>query len=173
MKFITLGSRLVPAIGLGTNKLTGPAGVDIITKALQIGYRHIDTAQLYENEADVGKAIIQSGVPRQEIYLTTKIWPSNLGADRFLPSIKESLRKLNTDYVDLLLIHWPSHQWEVTEYMPRLMATQELGLAKDIGVSNFNISQLKAAQKSGAPIVTNQVEFNPWINQTKLHRWMH
>ncbi len=173
MKFITLGSRPVPAIGLGTYKITGHAAVDIIRKAIRIGYRHIDTAQLYENEVEIGRAIIESGVSRQEIYLATKVWPSNLSEDRFLPSVKESLRKLKTDYADLLLIHWPSHQMDVEEYMPALMTAQKLGLAKDIGVSNFNIAQLKAALKSGARIVTNQVEFNPWINQTKLHGWMH
>lgn len=173
MKYISLGSRPVPAIGLGTYKLTGPVAIDVIRKALLLGYRHIDTAQLYENEREVGKAINTSGVPREEIFLTTKVWPSNLHQDRFMPSVLESLRKLNTDHVDLLLVHWPHQQVPVEDYMPRMMEAQQSGFAKEIGVSNFNIPQLKAAIKTGARIVTNQVEFHPWVNQTKLHAWMH
>ncbi len=172
MKYITLGSASVPAIGLGTYKIKGPEAVAIIRKAIDIGYRHIDTAQLYDNEEEVGQAILESGIPRNEIFLTTKVWPSNLGEERFLPSVEQSLKKLKTDYADLVLIHWPHHQFEVEDYITRLMEIQQQGLAKNIGVSNFNISQIKTAQKTGANIVTNQVEFHPWINQTKLHLWM-
>jgi len=172
MKYITLGVSQVPAIGLGTYKLQGAVAIDVIRKAIAIGYRHIDTAQLYENEKEVGEAIQTSGVPRDEIFLTTKIWPSNLHEDRFMRSLEESLRKLRTDHVDLLLIHWPHQQLLIEDYMPRLMMAQQAGLAKEIGVSNFNISQLKTALKTGAGVVTNQVEFHPWINQTKLHGWM-
>ena len=92
MKFITLGNRPVPALGLGTYKLTGHEAINIISHALSIGYRHIDTAQLYENEKEVGQAIIHSNVAREEIYLVTKVWPSNLHVDRFIPSVHESLR---------------------------------------------------------------------------------
>lgn len=172
MKYITLGSSNVPAIGMGTYKITGPEAVDTIKKALQIGYRHLDTAQLYDNEREVGEAIIASGIPREEIFLTTKVWPSNLTGDKFLPSVIESLQKLKTGYVDLLLIHWPHHQMRVEEYITTLTKIQQLGLAKEIGVSNFNIAQLKDALNSGARIVTNQVEFHPWINQGKLYEFM-
>lgn len=172
MKYIKLGAQSVPAIGLGTYKLKGPDAIDIMSQALSLGYRHIDTAQLYENEDEVGSAIIESGITRNEIYLTTKVWPSNLSRERFLPSVEESLSKLKTDHVDLLLIHWPHLHLKVEEYMPSLIKARELGYTKEIGVSNFNIVQLKSALKSGAEIVTNQVEFHPWINQTKLHGWM-
>ncbi len=172
MKHIIIGSTSVPAIGLGTYKLLGPEAVVIIRKAIHFGYRHIDTAQLYDNESEVGNAIATSGVPRDEIFLTTKVWPSNLGEERFLLSVEQSLKKLQTDYADLLLIHWPHHQFEIEDYVTRLMEIQQQGLAKNIGVSNFNISQIKTAQKTGANIVTNQVEYHPWINQTKLHLWM-
>lgn len=172
MKFITLGKHSVPAIGLGTYKLTGPGAVDIIAKAIEIGYRHIDTAQLYDNENEVGQAIPNSGIPREEIFLTTKVWPSNLPGHRFIPSVKESLQKLKTDHVDLLLIHWPHQIMKVEDYIPFLIEARNSGLAKEIGVSNFNIQQLKSALKLAPEIVTNQVEFHPWVNQTKLYTWM-
>lgn len=173
MKYITLGDRHVPAIGLGTYKLTGLNAVEIVRQALRIGYRHIDTAQLYENEKEIGDAVRLSGIPREEIFITTKVWPSNLREDKFMPSVETSLEKLQVTYVDLLLIHWPHQLLEVQEYTRILMKAQAAGYAKEIGVSNFNIGQLKAALKTGARIVTNQVEFHPWINQMKLQTWMN
>jgi len=172
MKFIPLGKSSVSALGLGTYKLTGPGAVGIIRKAIHVGYRHIDTAQLYENENEVGQAIIDLGIPREEIFLVTKVWPSNLHKDRFIPSVHDSLRKLKTDYVDLLLIHWPHQAFHVEDYIPFLIQARDAGLTKEIGVSNFNIAQIKSALKLTTDIVTNQVEFHPWINQTKLYNWM-
>src|SRR5688500_5259112 len=172
MKYITLGNQSVPAIGLGTYKLTGPTAIDIISNAIQIGYRHLDTAQLYDNEKEVGIAVRDSGISRNDFFITTKVWPSNLGAERFIPSVEESLSKLKMDYVDLLLIHWPHQEIHVEDYVNILMEAQQKGYAKEIGVSNFNITQLKQAKKNGAEIVTNQIEFHPWINQTKLYDWM-
>lgn len=172
MKYITLGNYSVPAIGLGTYKLTGPPAIDIISKAIQIGYRHLDTAQLYDNEKEVGIAVKNSGIARNEFFITTKVWPSNLGKEKFLPSVEESLLKLKMDYVDLLLIHWPHQELHVEDYVNTLMQAQQIGYAKTIGVSNFNITQLKQAKNTGAEVVTNQIEFHPWINQTKLYNWM-
>lgn len=172
MKYITLGRLEFPAIGLGTYKIIGPQAVDIIRNAILMGYRHLDTAQLYDNEREIGWAIIESGIPRNEIFITTKVWPSNLTADKFLPSVEESLVKMKTDYADLLLVHWPHHQLPVEEYIPSLIQAQQKGLAREIGVSNFNIAQLKSAIEAGANIVTNQVEFHPWINQVKLHSYL-
>lgn len=172
MKFIPLGKHSVPALGLGTYKLTGPGAIDIIHKAIDIGYRHIDTAQLYDNENEVGQAILNSGIPRKEIFLVTKVWPSNLHKDRFIKSVKESLQKLKTDYVDLLFIHWPHQSMKVEEYVPFLVEARDAGLTLEIGVSNFNIPQLKTALKLAPDIVVNQVEFHPWINQTKPYDWM-
>ena len=172
MKYITLDTRSVPAIGLGTYKLTGPAAIEIIRKAIHIGYRHIDTAQLYDNEKEIGIALSDSGVPRNRIFITSKVWPSNLTKDRLINSVEESLEKIKLQYFDLLLVHWPHHELLVEEYMQTMMRVQEAGLTKDIGVSNFNIAQLKAALKSGARIVANQIEFHPWINQVKVMEFM-
>lgn len=172
MKYITLGNTDVPAIGLGTYKLTGPEAIGVITTAMEIGYRHIDTAQLYDNEKEVGLAIHHSGLTREEIFLTTKVWPSNLREDKFMPSVERSLEKLGTGYVDLLLIHWPHQTLTVESYVETLMKCQQRGLARLIGVSNFNIAQLKATIRTGADIVTNQIEFHPWINQSRLHQWL-
>ena len=172
MKYIQLGTRNFPAIGLSTYKLVGTTATNVILKAIELGYRHIDTAQLYENEAAIGAALEQSGLQREEFYLTTKVWPSNLSEERFLRSVKESLRLLKVDHVDLLLIHWPHHQHPVRDYIQRLIQAQESGLATEIGVSNFNVAQLNAALQEGARIVTNQVEFHPWVNQEKLRNFM-
>src|SRR5687767_9830171 len=150
MKYITLGNQSVPAIGLGTYKLTGPTAIDIISQAIRIGYRYLDTAQLYDNEKEIGIAVRDSGIARTEFFITTKVWPSNLGPDRFLPSVEESLSKMKMDYVDLLLIHWPHQELHVEDYISILMQAQQKGFAKAIGVSNFNIAQLKDAIKTGA-----------------------
>ncbi|RTL24144.1 MAG: 2,5-didehydrogluconate reductase B, partial [Rhodocyclaceae bacterium] len=98
----------IPAFGLGTFRLQGQTVIDSVTQALELGYRAIDTAQIYANEAEVGQAIAQSGVPRDALFLTTKIWTENYTRDRLLPSLRESLDKLGTDAVDLALIHWPA-----------------------------------------------------------------
>ncbi len=172
MKYITLDNTPIPALGLGTYRLTGNMAVDIVSDALAIGYRLIDTAQLYENEKEIGRAIRESNVSRDDIYLVTKVWPSNFQKNHFIPSVKESLHKLNTDYIDLLLIHWPHDSIPVRDYIPLLIETKTSGLTRNIGVSNFNIAQLKTTIDMGAPIVTNQVEFHPWINQRNLHAWM-
>jgi 2,5-diketo-D-gluconate reductase B len=172
MKMIKIGSLQVPAIGLGTYKLTGKDAIDIMLDAFRIGYRLIDTAQLYHNEEEVGTAIRQSGLRREEIKLITKVWPTNFSKDRFIPSVKESLKKLNTSYVDLLLIHWPHPQSEVNQYIHFLAQVQEEGMAKEIGVSNYNISQLEAVQRAGVNIVTNEIEYHPWIDPHKVIDWM-
>ena len=172
MKLITLGSLQVPAIGLGTYKLTGDEAVTILLDAFRIGYRLIDTAQLYHNEEEVGTAIKQSGLPREEIKLITKVWPTNFSKDRFIPSVKESLKKLKTDHVDLLLIHWPHPQLEVKQYIHLLAQAQHDGMTKDIGVSNYNVAQLKEVQQESVNIVVNEIEYHPWINQSKLTDYM-
>ncbi len=172
MKIIKLRTLQVPAIGLGTYKLTGKGAIDIMLAAFSIGYRLIDTAQLYHNEEEVGTAIRQSGLQREEINLITKVWPTNFSEDRFIPSVKESLKKLKTNYVDLLLIHWPHHQLKVSQYVHFLAQAQAEGLAKEIGVSNYNIAQLEAVRQAGVSIVTNEIEYHPWIDQRKITHWM-
>lgn len=137
----------VPSFGLGTFRLTGQTVIDSVKSALAVGYRVIDTAQIYKNEAEVGQAIAESGVPRSELFITTKIWVDNYAADKLIPSLRDSLQKLRTDYVDLLLIHWPApgNGVELPEYMKALADAKQQGLARQIGVSNFNIELTRQA----------------------------
>jgi len=157
----------VPAFGLGTFRLKDQVVIDSVTTGLELGYRVIDTAQIYGNEAEVGQAVAQSGVPRDQLYITTKIWTDNFAADKLIPSLKESLAKLKTDYVDLTLIHWPSPQGKVavTEFMGALLEAKKQGLTREIGVSNFTVALMKEAIAAvGAEhIATNQIELHPYL----------
>ncbi|MGY2291481.1 2,5-didehydrogluconate reductase DkgB [Pseudomonas sp. SDO528_S397] len=157
----------IPAFGLGTFRLQGQVVIDSVRTGLELGYRVIDTAQIYENEADVGQAIADSGVPREDLFITSKIWVSNFAEGQLIPSLKESLRKLKTDYLDLTLIHWPSPQDQVpvAEFMGQLLEAKRLGLTRQIGVSNFTVELMKQAIAAvGAEhIATNQVELHPYL----------
>ena len=161
----------IPSFGLGTFRLTGQAVIDSVKSALELGYRVIDTAQIYGNEADVGQAIFESGVPRDELFITTKIWVDNYAADKLIPSLRESLAKLRTDHVDLLLIHWPApgNGVELREYMT-VLADAKQGLTRQIGVSNFNIELTRQAIEvvGKGEIATNQIELSPYLQNTKL-----
>ncbi|MEB3901525.1 2,5-didehydrogluconate reductase DkgB [Pseudomonas juntendi] len=162
----------IPSFGLGTFRLTGQAVIDSVKSALELGYRVIDTAQIYGNEADVGQAIAESGVPRSELFITTKIWVDNYAADKLIPSLRESLAKLRTDYVDLLLIHWPApgNGVELVEYMTALAEAKKQGLTRQIGVSNFNIELTRQAIEvvGEGEIATNQIELSPYLQNAKL-----
>lgn len=157
----------VPAFGLGTFRLKDQVVIDSVSTGLELGYRVIDTAQIYGNEAEVGKAIAASGVPRDELFITTKIWTDNFAADKLIPSLKESLAKLQTDHVDLTLIHWPSPKGEVLvkEFMTALLEAKEQGLTRQIGISNFTVALMQEAiDVVGAEnIATNQVELHPYL----------
>jgi len=162
----------VPAFGLGTFRLKGQTVIDSVRDALDLGYRAIDTAQIYGNEAEVGQAIADSGVPREQIYLTTKIWIAQFKRDDLLASLRESLRKLRTDQVDLTLIHWPSpnNQVPMAEYLNALAEAKAQGLTREIGVSNFTVALMgQAIEVLGAKeIATNQVEIHPYLQSRKL-----
>ena len=162
----------VPAFGVGTFRLKGQVVIDSVKNALELGYRAIDTAQIYENEAEVGQAIAESGVPRDQLFITSKIWVSNFAHDKLIASLKDSLKKLRTDHLDLTLIHWPSPNNEVpvAEFMGALLEAKKLGLTKEIGVSNFTIDLLKDAIAAvGAEnIATNQIELHPYLQNRKL-----
>ncbi|MFJ4345697.1 2,5-didehydrogluconate reductase DkgB [Pseudomonas sp. NPDC089401] len=162
----------IPSFGLGTFRLTGQTVIDSVKAALELGYRAIDTAQIYKNEADVGQAIAESGVARSELFITTKIWVENYAADKLLPSLRESLQKLRTDHVDLLLIHWPApgNGVELAEYMQALAEAKQLGLTRQIGVSNFNIELTRQAIAvvGQGEIATNQIELSPYLQNAKL-----
>lgn len=157
----------LPEIGLGTFRLKGQEVIDSVTSALALGYRHIDTAQMYGNEQDVGEAIRQSGVPRDEIFLTTKVWWDSLEHDELIASLEESCRKLGVERVDLALIHWPSPKGEIpmAEIIGALNEAREKGLSRYIGVSNFTTSQIDEALAvpGGERLVTNQVEVHPFL----------
>ncbi|MET0351199.1 MAG: 2,5-didehydrogluconate reductase DkgB [Rhizobacter sp.] len=160
-------STHIPSLGLGTFRLKGAAALDSVSQGLQAGYRLIDTAQIYGNEAEVGQAIADSGVPRRDLFLTTKVWTEHLAKDRLADSLKESLRKLRTDRVDLTLIHWPSPGGAVpvAEFMGALADAQDQGLTRLIGVSNFNNALLEEAIGAvGADrIATHQIELHPYL----------
>lgn len=157
----------IPAFGLGTFRLQGQVVIDSVSTGLALGYRVIDTAQIYENEADVGQAIADSGIPRSELFITSKIWIANFAEGQLIPSLKESLRKLQTDYLDLTLIHWPSpeDQVPVAEFMGQLLEAKRQGLTRQIGISNFTVELMKQAIDAvGAEhIATNQIELHPYL----------
>lgn len=157
----------IPAFGLGTFRLKGQVVIDSVKTALELGYHAIDTAQIYGNEAEVGQAIAESGVPREQLFLTTKIWTEQLAGDRLIPSLKDSLNKLRTEYLDLTLIHWPSPGGAVplAETLAVLMEAKAQGLTRQIGVSNFTVDLMKQAIAAvGAEhIATNQVELHPYL----------
>lgn len=162
----------IPALGLGTFRLKEQQVIDSLRSGLELGYRHIDTAQIYGNEAQVGQAIAASGVARDELFVTTKIWIENLAADRLLPSLEDSLAKLRLAQLDLTLIHWPSPQdaIAVSDYLTTLLEAKRQGLTRQIGVSNFTIGHLRQAIDAvGAEqIATNQVEIHPFLQNRRL-----
>jgi 2,5-diketo-D-gluconate reductase B len=172
MRDIKIKDATVPALGFGTFQLEGDTAHKMVTAALATGYRHLDTAQMYQNEDAVGQAVKDSGVAREEVFLTTKVLPSNLAKKTFTPSVEESLRKLKTEYVDLLLIHWPNAEVPVEEYITELVKAQEKGYAKHIGVSNHTIALLDKVLATGAGIITNQVEYHPFLNQDSLYSYL-
>lgn len=165
----------ISAFGLGTFRLKDDVVIASVKTALELGYRTVDTAQIYGNEAAVGQAIEESGVPREELFITTKIWTENLSKDKLIPSLKESLDKLRTDYVDLTLIHWPSpgDAVAVEETMLALLEAKKLGLTRNIGISNFTIPLMeKAIAAVGAEnIATNQIELSPYLQNRKVVNW--
>jgi len=159
----------IPALGFGTSPMTGSMAADEVVAALKAGYRHIDTARKYGTERTVGEAMRRSGVPRSEIFLTTKVSHEDLGADDFAKSVDDSLRALQTDYVDLLLVHWPNPEIPLAETMPALAKAKRQGKARQVGVANFNTTLLDQAIKlCPEPLVCLQAEYHPYLDQTKL-----
>ena len=159
----------IPALGFGTSPMTGSLSPDTVVAALHAGYRHIDTAWKYRTERAVGEALRASGVPRGDIFLTTKVSHEYLRADAFAKSVDESLAALKVDYVDLLLVHWPNPEIPLAETMPALAKAKQQGLARHIGVANFNIALLDQAIKlCPEPLVALQAEYHPYLDQSKL-----
>lgn len=166
MQYKTAQGSEVPDIGLGTYTLIGKECKNTVLKALELGYRHIDTAQIYQNEKEVGEAINLSGVHRDEIFLTTKVWYTNLEHDDVLQSVEESLRLLKTSYIDLLLIHWPNKQYPLGITLEAMLSLKDQGKILNIGVSNFTPKMTRyVIEDLRIPIFTNQVEYHPFLGQ--------
>jgi diketogulonate reductase-like aldo/keto reductase len=159
----------IPAIGLGTWQLRGDAAIRAVQAALEQGYRHVDTAAAYGNEAEIGEAIRSHVTPRADIFVTTKVWPSDLADGRLQKSAEASLRRLKIDQVDLLLIHWPSREVPFAEQIRALCKAKRQGLARHVGISNFPPRFVEAAvHYADEPIVTNQVEYHPYLDQSAV-----
>jgi 2,5-diketo-D-gluconate reductase B len=166
-KLIPVQNVKVPALGLGTWQLNGEECRQSVSEALAYGYRHIDTAEMYGNEEFVGQGLKDSGFSRQEFFLTTKVWYTNLTKDAVARSLEQSLKKLQTSYVDLLLIHWPNPDVPVGQTIEAMLELQQQGQIKHLGVSNFTASLLTEALRYG-PVFCNQVEYHPFLSQQKL-----
>ena len=159
----------IPKLGFGTWQLEDEDAARGVATALKTGYRHIDTAQIYGNEAAVGEGLKQSGLKRDEFFLTTKVWRDKFRDGDLQASVKESLDKLKTEYVDLLLLHWPVPEVPLSETMKALNEVKDAGLVKHIGVSNFTVDLMDQARAhSNAPLVANQVEYHPYLDQSAV-----
>ena len=159
----------MPVAGFGTSPLTGGLTAEVVAAALKAGYRHIDTARKYGTEAAVGEALRASGVPRSDVFLTTKVSHERLRPDDFARSVEESLAALGVDYVDLLMVHWPNPEIPLREYMPALAKAKRQGLARHIGVANFTTRLLEEATAlCPEPLAVLQAEYHPYLDQTKL-----
>lgn len=170
-------SNHIPSFGVGTFRLTGQTVIDSVRTALELGYRAVDTAQIYGNEAEVGQAVAGSGVPRADLFLTTKIWTDNYAKDKLVPSLRASLDKLRTDYVDLTLIHWPApgNGVALPEFMEALAEAKSLGLTRRIGISNFNVALTREAIDvvGKGEIATNQIELSPYLQNRTLTAFLN
>ena len=156
----------MPVIGLGTWEMTGSTCIRGVGSALNLGYRHIDTAQIYGNEREVGKGIMESGVSRVEIFITTKVATFNLTPAGIRRTVPESLEKLGTHYVDLLLIHWPTRSMVLEDCLETMFVLKENGLVRNVGVSNFDPELFKKALEIG-PVLTNQLKFTPYHKESE------
>jgi 2,5-diketo-D-gluconate reductase B len=162
------GAR-IPLVGLGTWELRGRTCVRMVEEALRLGYRHVDTAELYDNEYEVGEGLRASGVAREEVFVTTKIWPSHFAARELERAAKESLTRLKLAPVDLLLLHWPNPRIALRETIGALCKVKRAGLARHIGVSNFTVALIEeAVGLADEPLVCNQIEVHPFIDQSKV-----
>ena len=171
MKYWTITDQeqaKVPKLGFGTYRLFHQSAVSAVEEALKIGFRHIDTAQIYQNEKEVGEGIRFSKIPREEIFLVTKVWRDSLQPEKVIQTTKESLRRLRMDYVDLLLIHWPNPEVPLNETLSAMESLVREGKTHFIGVSNFPSATLREAKKICPLIITNQVEYHTLLSQEKM-----
>jgi 2,5-diketo-D-gluconate reductase B len=169
MQIIEANGARIPAIGLGTMTLKENACVDMVSAALRGGYSHLDTAQMYGNEREVGEGMRASGVARENVFLVTKVWHNRLAAGDLERSVDESLTRLNVSYVDLLLIHWPNAAVPLKDTLAALAKVKRAGLTRHIGVANFTVALIEEAVRlTDEPLVTNQIEVHPFIDRSKV-----
>jgi 2,5-diketo-D-gluconate reductase B len=169
MLFLEANGAKIPAIGLGTWELRGRTCARLVEQAVRLGYRHIDTAQVYENEREVGEGLRASGVRRDEVFVTTKVWTNHFAPNDLERSVKESLARLRLAEVDLLLLHWPNPQVPLAETLGALARVRQLGMARYIGVSNFTVALIEEAVAAcPEPLVCDQVEYHPYLDQAKV-----
>jgi 2,5-diketo-D-gluconate reductase B len=169
MLFLEANGARIPAIGLGTWELRGRTCARLVEQALKLGYRHIDTAQVYENEREVGEGLRASGIRRDDVFVTTKIWTTHFAPNDLERSAKESLAKLRLSEADLLLLHWPNPQVPLAETLGALARVKRLGLCRHIGVSNFTVALIEeAAAACPEPLACDQVEYHPYLDQAKV-----
>lgn len=169
MQTVTAHGAAIPALGFGLFRVADEEVERVVPAALEAGFRHFDTAQIYKNEATLGRALQAAGARRDELFLTTKVWVSKYSPEKFAASVDESLDKLQVHQVDLLLLHWPSDRVPIAEQIAMLNEVHEAGKTKFVGVSNQTIAQLRqSVELSAAPIVTNQVELHPYLPQHRL-----
>lgn len=169
MQTVTAHGAAIPALGFGLFRVPDEEVERVVPAALEAGFRHFDTAQIYKNEAALGRALQAAGARRDELFLTTKVWVSKYSPEKFTASVDESLDKLQVDQVDLLLLHWPSDRVPIAEQIAMLNEVHAAGKTKFVGVSNQTMAQLReSVERSAAPIVTNQVELHPYLPQDGL-----
>jgi 2,5-diketo-D-gluconate reductase B len=170
--FTTQGIRM-PRLGFGTFRMQGDVCRAAVESALALGYRHLDTAEMYANEEEVGAAIAASGVPRGELHITTKVWNENLAPDAMRRAFDASMKKLRLDVLDLYLVHWPKPGMHLPSMLETMMKLKEEGRTRAIGVANFNIALLRTAvEEIKAPIACNQIEYHVMLDQTKVKKYM-
>src|SRR5713226_8277315 len=169
MQLVEANGAKIPAIGLGTWELRGRSCARLVEQALRLGYRHIDTAQVYENEREVGEGLRASGVRRDDVFVATKVWTTHFAPNDLERSTRESLAKLRLAEVDLLLLHWPNPQVPLSETLGALAHVKQLGMARHIGVSNFTVALIEEAVAAcPEPLMCDQVEYHPYLDQTKV-----
>jgi diketogulonate reductase-like aldo/keto reductase len=172
MEYVTVRNAEVPALGLGTWQLTGETCYETVSTALELGYRHVDTAQMYDNERAVGRAIADSDVDRDDVFLTTKVTPGNARYDDVVESVEASLDRLDTGYVDLLLLHWPNPLVSFRDTARAMAELRDEGLIRHAGVSNFRRWRLRRArEKSPIPLLADQVRLHPFYPQSALREY--